>query len=35
MGKAVKRDPFEQLERADNKIIKKLADAKGNYIKQF
>jgi hypothetical protein len=31
MGKIAKRSPFELLERADNKIINKLNDAKGNY----
>lgn len=31
MGKEANRNPFEQLERADNKIIKKLNGAKGNY----
>jgi hypothetical protein len=31
MGKVATRNAFDELERADNKIIKKLNDAKGDY----
>jgi hypothetical protein len=31
MGKVAKRNAFDELERADNKIIKKLNDAKRDY----